>query len=165
MASKVDKNEEKKSKKTASKKPAVRKAAVNEESSTKKEVTRKNDDKKDGAKPSTGGKFQKGHVKVGGRKPGSKNKVTSDIRKLIIEQITPRIQKLGSDLDAMKPSDRAAALAQWANYVIPKYSNTTLNTDRTRDIGTEEMLKQLESTYQDADIQIDITKIKVHNNN
>lgn len=113
---------------------------------------------------SGGGKFQTGHKKVGGRKAGTKNKVTTDIRKLIIEQITPKLQKLGEDLDAMKPAERAAALAQWANYVIPKYSNTTINQDHTRDIGTEELLKQLESNYEQGDIQIDITKIRVHNN-
>lgn len=112
----------------------------------------------------SGGKFQTGHKKVGGRKAGTKNKVTTDIRKLIIEQITPKLQKLGEDLDAMKPAERAAALAQWANYVIPKYSNTTINQDHTRDIGTEELLKQLESNYEQGDIQIDITKIRVHNN-
>lgn len=120
--------------------------------------------KKESSSQSGGGKFQTGHKKVGGRKAGTKNKVTTDIRKLIIEQITPKLQKLGDDLDAMKPAERAAALAQWANYVIPKYSNTTINQDHTRDLGTEELLKQLESNYQQADVEIDITKIRVHNN-
>lgn len=121
--------------------------------------------KKDSSQPSNSGKFQTGHKKVGGRKAGTKNKVTTDLRKLLQEQLLPHIQTIGETIKQIKdPTEKSAAIAHWANYLIPKYSNTTINQDHTRDLGTEELLKQLESNYEQVDIQIDITKIRVHNN-
>ena len=111
------------------------------------------------------GQFQKGHPKMGGRKAGTKNKVTNDLRKLIQEQLAPRIQKLGEEIDKIAdPADKVSAMAHWANYILPKYSNTTINADTHRDISTEEYLRQLNGHYQKKDIDIDITQIKIHNN-
>ncbi len=156
MAKKGDNSGENKKKATGKKSKILTEHKPVETTQKKTEKSSQPDD--------NGGQFKKGHKKMGGRKAGTKNKVTTDIRKLIIDQITPRIEKLGNDLDKMEPAERVAALAHWANYVIPKYSNTTINGDSKRDIGTEEMLKQLNGEYQRTDITIDITKIKIVNN-
>ena len=124
---------------------------------------KKEDSKKTPAANS--GQFQKGHPKMGGRKAGTKNKVTNDLRKLIQEQLTSRIQNLGAEIDKIKdPAAKVQAMAHWANYILPKYSNTTINADIHRDISTEEYLRQLNGHYQKKDIDIDSTQIKIHNN-
>ncbi len=128
-------------------------------------MPRKKEDNSKNTPAANSGQFQKGHPKMGGRKPGSKNKITNDLRKLIHEQLAPRIQNLGKEIDKIKnPADKVAAMAHWANYVIPKYSNTTINADTQRDISTEEYLRQLNGHYEKVDIDIDITRIKIHNN-
>lgn len=128
-------------------------------------MPRKKEDNSKNTPAANSGQFQKGHPKMGGRKPGSKNKITNDLRKLIHEQLAPRIQNLGKEIDKIKdPADKVAAMAHWANYIIPKYSNTTINADTRRDISTEEYLRQLNGHYEKVDIDIDITRIKIHNN-
>ena len=109
--------------------------------------------------------FTKGHVKMGGRQKGTKNKVTRDLRQLIKDKLADHIEKLDQIIEDIKdPAQKAAALAQWTQYVIPKYSNTTISDDTRRDIGTEEFLKELNDNYKKADIEIDITKVKIVNN-
>ena len=116
-------------------------------------------------KKNTGGKFQKGHKKVGGRKAGSKNKVTKDLRRIIEEQLTDHLQNLNKIIASIKePDKKAVALAHWANYILPKYSNTTINSDSKRDLTTEEYLLELERKYNKKDISIDISEIKIINN-
>lgn len=108
--------------------------------------------------------FQPGHKKVGGRKKGTKNKMTTNLRKLVEEQITPHLQKLGEYLNKMDNEKRVAALAQYLNYLIPKYSNTTINTDDKRDISTEEYLRDLNGNYPKKDIHIDLSNLTIVNN-
>lgn len=109
--------------------------------------------------------FTKGHTKMGGRQKGTKNKVTRDLRQLIKDKLAEHIEQLDKIIDSIKdPAQKSAAIAQWTQYVIPKYSNTTISDDSRRDIGTEEFLKALNDNYKKSDIEIDITKVKIVNN-
>ena len=109
--------------------------------------------------------FESGHKKVGGRKAGSKNKVTKDLRRIIEEQLTERLSHLGELLDSIdEPDKKAMTLAHWTNYILPKYSNTTINTDEKRDLTTEEYLLELESNYRQKDISMSVDDIKIVNN-
>lgn len=113
----------------------------------------------------TSGSFKKGHEKMGGRKKGTPNKMTTNLRRVLEEQLRPHIEKLDSYIESIKePDKKAAVLAQWAPYVLPKLSNITLGEDGQRDITTEEYIKELNSNYKKADIHIDVAKIKIVNN-
>jgi hypothetical protein len=62
---------------------------------------------------------QKGSQKYGGRKPGTPNRTTEQIRNLIqifIEKNWNRIQK---DFDSMKPSERLTFLNSLLRHVLP----------------------------------------------
>ena len=113
----------------------------------------------------TSGSFSKGHEKMGGRKKGTPNKMTSNLRKVLEEQLRPHIEKLNDYIESItEPDKKATVLAQWAPYILPKLSNITLGEDGQRDITTEEYLKELNSNYKKADIHIDVAKLKIVNN-
>ncbi len=113
----------------------------------------------------TSGSFEKGHKKAGGRQKGTPNKMTTNLRRILEAQLRPHIEKLNSYIDSIKePDKKAAVLAQWAPYILPKLSNITLGEDGQRDITTEEYLKELNSSYKKADIHIDVAKVKIVNN-
>ncbi len=110
------------------------------------------------------GSFQPGHKKAGGRKKGTPNKVTKNLRKLLEEQLTPHILKLGEDLEKMETDKKVMALSSLINYILPKYSNTTINADDKRDISTEELLRDLNGNYPKKDIHIDLSNLTIVNN-
>ena len=121
--------------------------------------------KKKEKRKATPGSFSKGHEKMGGRKKGTPNKMTSNLRKILEEQLRPHIEKLDRYIESIKePDKKTAALALWAPYILPKLSNITLGEDGQRDITTEEYLKELNSSYKKADIHIDVAKVKIVNN-
>lgn len=130
---------------------------------TKKTTDNKETSNQKKTKSSAGG-FAKGHKKVGGRKKGSPNKITADLRNMIKEQIAPWIARIGEDMKALEPAERLQAIAHLGNYVLPKYSNTTINADSKRDIGTEEYIQALNDKYDKKDIKIDIDKLTIVNN-
>lgn len=124
-----------------------------------------NNNRKQTTKKSSGGKFTKGHAKVGGRKKGTSNQVTADIRKIIEEQLRPHINSIGKTISEIKdPAQKSAAIAQWNQYLVPKFSNTTINADTKRDISTEEYIQQLNGHYDPDDIDINIANINIINN-
>ena len=109
--------------------------------------------------------FKKGRQKTGGRQKGTKNKVTKNVRRILEEQLMPKLEKIGEIIDKIQaPEDKAAAIAHFLPFVAPRYSNTTFNTDTKRDITTEEYIKDLNGKYDKADITIDISSVKIINN-
>ena len=77
---------------------------------TKKTTDNKETSNQKKTKSSAGG-FAKGHKKVGGRKKGSPNKITADLRNMIKEQIAPWIARIGEDMKALEPAERLQAIA------------------------------------------------------
>ena len=66
--------------------------------------------------------FQKGHKKISGRKPGSKNKVTSfghDIIACLLDQYHATGQ-MAEDFQSLCPKDRLLIAERLAQYIIPK---------------------------------------------
>ncbi len=68
--------------------------------------------------------FQKG--KSGnpkGRKVGSPNKVTGDLRARINTLLSDTFDKIIDDFDQLEPRERVAAWAKLAEYVLPKHKD------------------------------------------
>lgn len=64
--------------------------------------------------------FEKGHEKIGGRKQGTQNAATAEIREMISEIVRGNIGQVKEDLKAMKPKDRVDAIAKLLPYIVPK---------------------------------------------
>jgi hypothetical protein len=69
--------------------------------------------------------FEKGN-NLGGRKDGSKNKVTQDIRKAFENLINNNIETMQKDLDALESKDRLRMIIDLSAYVIPKLKQIEL---------------------------------------
>ena len=62
----------------------------------------------------------KGTEKTGGRKAGTPNKVTTELKTWIQELIDGNRSKFEKDLDALEPKDRLQVLNSFLQYVVPK---------------------------------------------
>lgn len=82
----------------------------------------------------------------GGRPKGSKNKITTQTKELIVEIINENIPQLQKDLKKLKPNERINALLGLLKYVVPiakdkeseEQTNNTLNTLINRLFPTKE---------------------------
>ena len=72
---------------------------------------------------------QKGHKKEGGRKRGTPNKATKDIReayRMLIQKNTGNLTKWLDAIAEKSPERAIYILAELSEYVIPKLSRTDL---------------------------------------
>lgn len=66
-------------------------------------------------------------TKTGGRKVGTPNKVTNDLREKFSLLLEDNIDKLQSDLDLLEPKDRIKVLIEVSKFVIPTLKATDTN--------------------------------------
>lgn len=71
----------------------------------------------------------KGIPKTGGRKPGTPNKISSQVREILSETTfdyyaSKQFQK---DLSMLDPKDRILAMERFTKYVAPQLQSTTLD--------------------------------------
>lgn len=64
--------------------------------------------------------FEKGREKTGGRKPGSTNKATADIKTKIATLIDEHFETIKDDLESLDPKERVTAYLKFLEYVLPK---------------------------------------------
>ena len=72
------------------------------------------------------GTFAEGNT---GRKAGTPNKATKDIRDAFSLLIENNIDTLQKDLDSLEPKQRVKLLLDMAQFVVPKLRNVDLKTD------------------------------------
>jgi len=72
------------------------------------------------------GKFAEGNT---GRKAGSLNRATKDIRDAFSLLIENNIDTLQKDLDSLEPKERVKLLLDMAQFVVPKLRSIDLQTD------------------------------------
>ncbi|MCU6767845.1 hypothetical protein OCV73_02585 [Barnesiella propionica] len=80
--------------------------------------------------------------KTGGRKAGTPNKVTSDVRQVIAKMVSGYYtsKQWKEDMKALDPKDRVSAYEKYTNYVMPKIQSVAL------DFGDSEKKKTIEDT-------------------
>ena len=72
------------------------------------------------------GTFAEGNT---GRKAGTPNKATKDIRDAFTLLIENNIDTLQKDLDSLEPKERVKLLLDMAQFVVPKLRSVDLKTD------------------------------------
>ncbi|GAB3959001.1 hypothetical protein GCM10028805_54270 [Spirosoma harenae] len=88
-------------------------------------------------------KFEKGHTKKGGRQPGSKNKVPSDIKTRIAALIDGRFDRIVTILDELDPKDEMTAYLKFLEYILPKQREQKVDITNRLDGLTDEQLNSL----------------------
>lgn len=68
-----------------------------------------------------------GKAKTGGRKPGTPNKVTSNLRQAVNDLIDANWGTIEKDLKKVDPKDRLTFLEKMMSYALPKLQSTTID--------------------------------------
>ena len=112
------------------------------------------------------GQFEKGHSKLGGRAPGTKNK--NSIRDRLKDQLEPFFDSIGENLLKVQKEEGTAAMMalqeKFMPYFMPKYSSMSIGADLDRPISEEQRLLELDEQYTKKQISINIKSMVVVNN-
>jgi len=64
--------------------------------------------------------FQKGRTKTGGRKPGTPNRTTAQLRDLLTVTLEDELERLPELLEALEPAKRIESLIRLMPYIMPR---------------------------------------------
>ncbi|MDB5242616.1 MAG: hypothetical protein JWP57_3241 [Spirosoma sp.] len=84
--------------------------------------------------------FEKGKPKTGGRKSGSVNKTTSDLKSRIADLIDDHFETISEDLKALEPKDRIVAYQRFMEYVLPKQREQRIDLSSLTDQQIDDLL-------------------------
>lgn len=131
--------------------------------------------KKKEVKRTSTGRFAKGHDKIGGRQPGTKNRY-GNIRDRLKEIIMPYLEAdpdkmvegvptLMKDLGKISdPKDRADVVSKFMPFVVPKYSSTTISADTNRPVDEEQELLELDQAYTKKELTLTLKQVTIVDN-
>ena len=87
-------------------------------------------------------KFEKGHIKVGGRQSGSTNKASIELRNRITSLIDEQFESIKSDLEELDPKERVAAYLKFLEYVLPKQREQKIDLSTLTDEQIDDLLNR-----------------------
>lgn len=64
--------------------------------------------------------FQKGHAKLGGRKAGTPNKSTTELREWVQKLVQSNMAQVKRDLKELEPKERLDVIERLMRYVLPR---------------------------------------------
>lgn len=76
-----------------------------------------------------------GRGRMGGRKKGTPNKATADLRTSINNLIADNWEQVQKDLNALEPKDRLMFIEKLLRYVVPQESNMNAQLQPRIDMG------------------------------
>jgi hypothetical protein len=77
--------------------------------------------------------FKIGNKKGLGRKPGSTNKSTTEVRKAFQDLVESNLEQLAKDLADLEPKDRIKSILELSRFILPTLKAVDIQTD-TNDI-------------------------------
>jgi hypothetical protein len=89
------------------------------------------------------GTFAKGNT-GGGRRKGSKNIATGELREFINGFINDNTDNIQNDFEALEPKERIDTLIKLMEYSLPKLNRTELSTDSEREKNKVVIIRQIE---------------------
>ncbi|GAB4038685.1 hypothetical protein [Spirosoma jeollabukense] len=87
-------------------------------------------------------KFEKGREKTGGRKSGSTNKASTDIKSKIASLIDNQFDAIQADLETLEPKDRVSAYLKFMEYVLPKQREQKIDLSTLTDEQIDDLLEK-----------------------
>lgn len=90
-----------------------------------------------------------GTPKTGGRKKGTPNRTTAELRSWLLRLIKQQKRTIIQDLAALEPKDRLSILEKLMQYVIPKQQAITADISLLTDEELSELAANLLNTIQD----------------
>lgn len=88
--------------------------------------------------------FEKGRPKSGGRKKGTANAVTKDLRERIRELLESQFEQVAADLAGLDPKDRVHAWLKMSEFVLPKLqrSETVIDFSKMSDAEIDTLFER-----------------------
>jgi len=73
--------------------------------------------------------------KTGGRKKGTPNKLTSELRSILKDVLSDELEKLPETLEALQPKERIEMIIKLVPYVLPKVESVKMDRGEPVDWG------------------------------
>ena len=86
--------------------------------------------------------FEKGREKTGGRKSGSINRTSADIKSKIAALIDDQFDTIQADLETLEPKDRVTAYLKFMEYVLPKQREQKIDLSTLTDEQIDDLLEK-----------------------
>ena len=86
--------------------------------------------------------FEKGREKTGGRKLGSTNRASTDIKSKIAALIDNKFDAIQADLEMLEPKDRVSAYLKFMEYVLPKQREQKIDLSTLSDEQIDDLLEK-----------------------
>lgn len=87
--------------------------------------------------------FEKGREKTGGRRAGTPNKASMDIKSRIASLIDRQFENVQADFEALEPKDRVTTYLKFLEYILPKQREQKIDLSTRLDGLTDEQLNEL----------------------
>ena len=86
--------------------------------------------------------FEKGREKTGGRKSGSTNRTSTDIKSKIADLIDQQFNTITADLELLEPKERVTAYLKFLEYVLPKQREQKIDLSTLSDEQIDDLLNK-----------------------
>ena len=85
--------------------------------------------------------------KTGGRKKGTPNRTTAQMKEWVANFVNENFDGLQKDLEALKPQDRLEVIIKLLPYVIPKQKETQLSMNEETMIAMKESIENINELF------------------
>lgn len=89
----------------------------------------------------------KGTQKTGGRKKGTPNKTTSDLKKWIFEFVNDNMEEFKSEFASMDTEDKINIIMKLLPFVLPKQTETKINVDEELTLAVKESMDNINQLF------------------
>lgn len=86
--------------------------------------------------------FEKGREKTGGRKAGTPNKATTDLKSKISALVDEQFETIQTDLESLDPKERVTAYLKFLEYVLPKQREQKIDLSTLTDEQIDDLLNR-----------------------
>ena len=87
-------------------------------------------------------KFQPGHQKKGGRRAGTPNRTTADLKTRIAQLVDEQFDTIKTDLESLDAKERVGAYLKFLEYVLPKQREQKIDLSGLTDEQIDDLLNR-----------------------
>ena len=82
-------------------------------------------------------------TKTGGRKKGTPNRTTKELKSVIHKVVEEHLETIESDLQALEPKDRLNVILKLVDYVLPKPKEQKIDFTSLTDTEIDELIDKI----------------------
>ena len=86
--------------------------------------------------------FEKCRENTGGRKAGTPNKATTDLKSKISALVDEQFETIQTDLESLDPKERVTAYLKFLEYVLPKQREQKIDLSTLTDEQIDDLLNR-----------------------